>query len=306
MFEGMRRSAPAAAVVLAFVLAPSAGAAASGGAKLPTSGGGTRVGQVAPEPAPVKPRSRPPVLRVFRLSGARLRFRIDSSERRIRVRVALRRPRSKRTVSSMRLGAVRTRRSRTVTIETADLAAGRYVVGLAARDSRGRRLRRGRGVRSTRVLRVKARRMPRAPTTGHRFPLVGPFSYGGPGSRFGAGRPGHIHQGQDIQAPAGTPIVAPHGGTIRTVAYQAGGAGHYIVLRSDDENRDYVFMHLATGSTRVRVGDRVSTGQRLGDVGTTGSSTGPHLHFEVWVGGWYTGGKPVDPLPLLRSWDPAA
>ena len=96
---------------------------------------------------------------------------------------------------------------------------------------------------------------------------MGPFSYGGAGSRFGAGRPGHTHQGQDLSAPAGTPIVAPHGGTIPTVAYQAGGAGHYIVLRSDGENRDYVFMHLATGSTRVRVGDRVSTGQRLGDVG---------------------------------------
>ncbi len=303
MSEGMRRSAPAAALVLAFVLAPSAGAASSGGAKLPTAGGGTRVGQAAPEPAPVKPRSRPPVLRMFRLSGTRLRFRIDSSDRRIRVRVVLRRPRSRRTVSSIKLGPVRTRRARTVAIETTSLAVGRYVVGLAARDGRGRRVRRGRGVRSTRVLTVKARRTPRPPSTGHRFPLVGPFSYGGPGSRFGAGRPGHIHQGQDLQAPAGTPIVAPHGGTIRTVAYQAGGAGNYIVLRSDGENRDYVFMHLATGSTRVRVGDRVRTGQRLGDVGTTGSSSGPHLHFEVWVGGWYTGGKPVDPLPLLKAWE---
>ena len=305
MSEGMRRSAPAAALVLAFVLAPSASAAASGGAKMPTAGGGTRVGQAAPEPAPVKPRSRPPVLRVFNLAGRKLRFRIDSSDRRIRVRVVLRRPRSKQTVSSIKLGPVRTRRARAVTIDTSSLAVGRYVVGLAARDGRGRRVRRGRGVRSTRVLRVKARRKPRTPrppSTGHRFPLVGPFSYGGTGSRFGAGRPGHIHQGQDVQAPSGTPIVAPHGGTIRTVAYQAGGAGHYIVLRSDGENRDYVFMHLATGSTRVRVGQRVSTGQRLGDVGTTGSSSGPHLHFEVWVGGWYTGGKPIDPLPLLKAW----
>ncbi len=97
--------------------------------------------------------------------------------------------------------------------------------------------------------------------------------------------------------------MAPHGGVIRVVAYQAGGAGHYIVLRSDGENRDYVFMHLATGSTRVHEGQRVRTGQRLGDVGSTGASSGPHLHFEVWVGGWYTGGKPIDPLPILRSWD---
>jgi murein DD-endopeptidase MepM/ murein hydrolase activator NlpD len=53
----------------------------------------------------------------------------------------------------------------------------------------------------------------------------------------------------------------------------------------------------------VREGQRVSTGQRLGDVGSTGDATGPHLHFEVWVGGWYTGGHPIDPLPILRGWE---
>jgi murein DD-endopeptidase MepM/ murein hydrolase activator NlpD len=62
-------------------------------------------------------------------------------------------------------------------------------------------------------------------------------------------------------------------------------------------------MHMRTGSVRVREGQRVRTGQRIGDVGTTGSSSGPHLHFEVWVGGWFAGGHPIDPLPLLRVWD---
>ena len=64
----------------------------------------------------------------------------------------------------------------------------------------------------------------------HRFPVAGPFSYGGADSRFGTGRKGHRHQGQDIAAAEGTPVVAPRGGTVKAVQYQAGGAGHYVVL----------------------------------------------------------------------------
>ncbi|MEX1140693.1 MAG: M23 family metallopeptidase [Thermoleophilaceae bacterium] len=143
------------------------------------------------------------------------------------------------------------------------------------------------------------------PSTDHVFPVQGPFSFGGEGSRFGAGRPGHIHQGQDLSAPLGTPIVAPWGGTIERIAFQRDGAGLYIVLDGDGEDRDYVFMHLRRGSLRVSRGEAVAKGQQLAEVGNTGGSSGAHLHFEIWVGGgWYTGGHPIDPLPYLRAWLP--
>ncbi len=139
--------------------------------------------------------------------------------------------------------------------------------------------------------------------TSHRFPVGGAFDFGGSGGRFGAGRKGHSHQGQDLAAAEGTPVVAPSAGVVQTVQYQASGAGHYVVLDGDGEDRDYVFMHLQTGSIPVREGTRVRAGQLIGRVGNTGRSFGAHLHFEVWVGGgWYSGGRPVDPLPLLQSW----
>jgi murein DD-endopeptidase MepM/ murein hydrolase activator NlpD len=134
----------------------------------------------------------------------------------------------------------------------------------------------------------------------HRFPIAGPFDWGGPDARFGAKRRGHRHQGQDLAAASGTPVVSPYRGVVTAVQYQARGAGHYVVI--DGPDYDYVFMHLRTGSIVVRQGQRVRTGQRIGDVGSTGESSGPHLHFEVWVGGWYADGHPIDPLPLLEAW----
>jgi murein DD-endopeptidase MepM/ murein hydrolase activator NlpD len=135
---------------------------------------------------------------------------------------------------------------------------------------------------------------------GHVFPIQGPYSFGGPDARFGAKRDGHTHQGQDLVAAAGLPVVTPRGGTVKAIGYQAGGAGHYVVVDSD---RDYVFMHLEAGSIPGEEGDAVGTGQRIGRVGSTGRSSGAHLHFEIWDGkGWYTGGKPVDPLPFLQAW----
>jgi murein DD-endopeptidase MepM/ murein hydrolase activator NlpD len=134
------------------------------------------------------------------------------------------------------------------------------------------------------------------------FPVQGPYTLGGEDARVGARRTGHVHQGQDILAAAGTPVVAPRAGFVSWRAYQKGGAGHYVVLRGDDA-RDYVFMHLRNGSVLVQKGQAVTAGQALAAVGSTGASTGPHLHFEIWPHGWYAeGSKPIDPLPDLLAW----
>jgi murein DD-endopeptidase MepM/ murein hydrolase activator NlpD len=135
------------------------------------------------------------------------------------------------------------------------------------------------------------------------FPVAGPYSFGGDESRFGAGRDGHVHQGQDISAAEGTPVVAPLASTVTWVAFQARGAGHYVVLRGAD-GRDYVFMHLKEGSISVAEEAVLAAGQPLAQVGSTGSSSGPHLHFEIWPDGWYSSkdSAPIDPLPQLQAW----
>src|SRR2546423_750483 len=65
------------------------------------------------------------------------------------------------------------------------------------------------------------------------FRILGPHSYGGPDARFGAPRSGHTHQGQDVMAAEGTPLVAPRPGTVIHRAYQAHGAGYYLVIHGD-------------------------------------------------------------------------
>jgi murein DD-endopeptidase MepM/ murein hydrolase activator NlpD len=140
------------------------------------------------------------------------------------------------------------------------------------------------------------------PPTSGVFPVQGPYDFGGADARFGAQRDGHIHQGQDVVAAEGTPIVSPVAGTVSVVDFQAGGAGNYVVIHGAD-TRDYVFMHLEDGSTLVKQGDGVTAGERIGSVGATGDADGPHLHFEIWPDGWYAkGSQPIDPLPQLQAW----
>jgi murein DD-endopeptidase MepM/ murein hydrolase activator NlpD len=134
------------------------------------------------------------------------------------------------------------------------------------------------------------------------FPVRGSHDFGGAGAGFGYGRAGHSHQGQDMFAKCGTPLVAARGGRVQFKQYHA-AAGNYVVIDAAGTGVDYVYMHLAE-PTPFAPGDRVYTGQRIGAVGDTGNARGCHLHFELWnAPGWYDGGKPFDPLPSLRAWD---
>jgi murein DD-endopeptidase MepM/ murein hydrolase activator NlpD len=134
------------------------------------------------------------------------------------------------------------------------------------------------------------------------FPVRGRHDFGGAGAHFGAGRAGHVHQGQDVMAKCGTRMVAARGGRIKFKQYHA-AAGHYIVIDGDGTDIDYVYMHLDQPSP-FNEGDRVYTGQTIGAVGDSGNARGCHLHFELWSApGWYDGGDPFDPLPSLEAWD---
>ena len=98
------------------------------------------------------------------------------------------------------------------------------------------------------------------------------------------------HPGFDLAAKAGTEVAAAAGGTV-VHAGPAGTYGNLVTLRHDNgfETR---YAHLS--SVDVKVGDLVEAGTELGKVGTSGYSTGPHLHFEV-----RHDGKAIDPAPLL-------
>jgi murein DD-endopeptidase MepM/ murein hydrolase activator NlpD len=134
------------------------------------------------------------------------------------------------------------------------------------------------------------------------FPIRGRHDYGSAGNRFGAGRAGHTHQGQDVLAACGTRLVAERGGRVKYKAYQS-AAGNYVVIDDAGTDVDSVYMHLREPAV-VREGQHVFTGQTIGHVGDTGDATACHLHFEMWSGpGWYSGGSPFDPLPYLQAWD---
>ena len=136
----------------------------------------------------------------------------------------------------------------------------------------------------------------------HIFPVRGRHTYGSGQAAFGAQRSGHIHQGHDVFARCGTPMVAARGGVVKLNKFER-SAGNYIVIDGEGTDTDYVYMHLREPSP-VAKGARVLTGQAIGDVGDTGDARGCHLHFELWSGpGWYTGGAPIDPLPSLKLWD---
>lgn len=245
---------------------------------------------------------RAPVLTIYKLSDTaladgsamNLQYRFNAPAKRVRVRAIVRTGRGT-YIKTLELGVRSTNVTQKTSLTANELGvrrAGSFKLRLTAKDEKKRAAKRAKKIPAWRNFTF----------TNRRFPLTGPFSFGSDEARFGAGRSGRSHQGQDVTADPGTRIVAPYGGVVSYATFQADAAGYYVVLRGDD-GRDYVFMHMLEGSTAVKAGQRVTTGQTIGKVGSSGRSSGPHLHFEIWIDGpWQLGGKPIDPLPLLKSW----
>ncbi len=300
------------------VLVPSSGATAGGAQVPPTSGatGGAEYGQPVtpprdPQPVATSLRVRPGSVTAGR-SLPRITFRIDQQGvKTVRARLVLWPARGGGSVLRVDLGAVRTGRTKTVAWPRGTkLAAGRYTVRLHAKGPDGKPLLRKARASGRADLTVKPAPKPAATPTpppvvraGGVFPVQGTWSFGGDGARFGAERGDHAHQGQDIVAARGVPVVAPTAGTVRHVEYQKDGAGWYIVLDGVD-GRSFFFAHCRAQTVVVTPGERTGPGGRLCDVGNTGASSGPHLHFEIWTGGWRVDKRstPVDPLPQLQAW----
>lgn len=135
----------------------------------------------------------------------------------------------------------------------------------------------------------------------HRFPVDGAHAYG---DRFGEPRSGgRVHEGQDLPAPCGTPLVAARGGRVQARGYSDALYGHWVLIDGLATRRDYFYAHMEAPSP-LAGGDRVRTGEPVGTVGRTGNARGEfcQLHFELWPHGYHHGAA-QDPLPLLREWD---
>src|SRR3712207_4634858 len=121
--------------------------------------------------------------------------------------------------------------------------------------------------------------------------MVSPVS-GTTTSAYGEDRGTHAHAGVDIAAPTGTPVVAAQCGTVT----QSGAQGAYGLLVCVDHGGGVSSCYAHLSETLVATGQEVHAGDTVGRVGTTGRSTGPHLHFEV-----RENGRAVDPDPYLEG-----
>ena len=92
-----------------------------------------------------------------------------------------------------------------------------------------------------------------------------------------------MHQGTDFAAPAGTPIMASGSGNI-TRAKWCGGGGNCVKIKHNSTYQT-IYAHMINFAKGIKTGKKVKQGQIIGYVGSTGMSTGPHLHYEVTVNG---------------------
>ncbi|KKL69339.1 hypothetical protein LCGC14_2115920, partial [marine sediment metagenome] len=110
-------------------------------------------------------------------------------------------------------------------------------------------------------------------------------------SGFGP-RWGRMHNGTDFAASLGTPIYSTADGVVIHSGWSS-GFGKLVKIQHEFGIQTY-YAHMS--KLRVKKGQRVSRGERIGDMGTTGRSTGVHLHYEVRVGG-----KPVNPMTYIKA-----
>ncbi|KVL08313.1 peptidase M23 [Burkholderia sp. MSMB1826] len=105
----------------------------------------------------------------------------------------------------------------------------------------------------------------------------------------------HVHSGVDLAASAGRAVHASAHGVVTFIGTEPRGYGKYVVIRHDDGYASY-YAHLSAFEPTLRVGARVVRGERVGAVGSTGTATGPHLHFEV-----RRHDRLVDPIELVQA-----
>jgi len=129
---------------------------------------------------------------------------------------------------------------------------------------------------------------PPVASIGYVWPFYGPIS-----TYFGEPRGDSYHKGIDIDGFGnwGAPIGAAAGGTVVLATWDDWGLGYHVIIDHGDGSRT-VYAHLS--EIWVSQGQYVNQGESVGALGSTGYSTGPHLHFELWIGG-----IPVDPLAYL-------
>lgn len=141
------------------------------------------------------------------------------------------------------------------------------------------------------TLEGRKERLARTPTI---CPVQGGYTLSsgfGPRSDPFTGRWGH-HNGFDFRAPVGTPVVSPADGEI---IYRGMNGDYGLSLQLDHgDGVTTSYCHLDTALPQQ--GDRVRRGERIGTIGSSGRSTGPHLHYEVWIDG-----KPMDPSRYILT-----
>ena len=112
--------------------------------------------------------------------------------------------------------------------------------------------------------------------TGHIWPSKGVVTSG-----FGR-RWGRMHKGIDIAAPTGTPIMASASGEVISAGWSSGGYGNLLRIRHPDGS---ISLYAHNSRILVRRGQKVNQGQKIAEMGSTGYSTGPHLHYEIHLRG---------------------